>query len=139
MAIRMILPYPPTVNHYWKTSVIRKGRRHVPHVYIDLEGQEYRKRVKWYLEGIPTVEGLVNVIIVVNPPDKRRRDLDNLLKCLLDSLTHAGLWADDSQVDRIALFRGEVIPGGQVSLVVEQQKDFSFSLFRDAAEAAKEV
>ena len=31
-------------------------------------------------------------------PDKRVRDLDNLLKAPLDALTRAGFWVDDSQI-----------------------------------------
>jgi crossover junction endodeoxyribonuclease RusA len=58
-------------------------------------------------------------MITAHPPDKRRRDLDNILKCLLDSLTHAGVWDDDSQVDELAVIRGEIVPGGKVKVVVE--------------------
>ena len=32
------------------------------------------------------------------PPDNRRRDVDNSLKCLPDTFTHGGLYADDSLI-----------------------------------------
>jgi Holliday junction resolvase RusA-like endonuclease len=35
------------------------------------------------------------------PPDARRRDIDNYNKALFDALTHAGIWEDDSQVQRM--------------------------------------
>jgi crossover junction endodeoxyribonuclease RusA len=42
----------------------------------------------------------------VHAPDRRRRDLDNVLKSTLDSLTHAGVWDDDSQIDQLSVERG---------------------------------
>jgi len=44
------------------------------------------------------------------PPDARRRDLDNVLKCTLDSLVHAGLMDDDSQIKEISIRMHEPIP-----------------------------
>lgn len=44
-------------------------------------------------------------------PDRRRRDLDNILKALFDALTHAGLWLDDSQIDFISISRGRTLAG----------------------------
>lgn len=41
---------------------------------------------------------VVHLRIVV--PDHRRRDLDNIEKCVLDALNGV-LWADDSQVDEV--------------------------------------
>lgn len=34
----------------------------------------------------------------ITEPDMRARDIDNLLKLLWDTLTEAGVWADDSQI-----------------------------------------
>jgi crossover junction endodeoxyribonuclease RusA len=42
--------------------------------------------------------GPVKVDIAYTQPDRRIRDLDNLAKAVLDSLTHAGAWEDDAQV-----------------------------------------
>jgi crossover junction endodeoxyribonuclease RusA len=118
MRLHLTLPYPPTVNHYWQTTVVKRGRRHVPHIYISEEGDKYRRRVKAILGGVPKLEGMVRVSIVVQPPDNRKRDLDNVLKCLLDSLTHAGLWVDDSQVGDLRILRGSPATGGLVDLLV---------------------
>jgi crossover junction endodeoxyribonuclease RusA len=41
------------------------------------------------------------VEIILYPPDARRRDIDNYNKALFDALTHAGIWEDDSQVQRM--------------------------------------
>jgi crossover junction endodeoxyribonuclease RusA len=53
------------------------------------------------------------------PPDRRRRDLDNLQKAVLDSLAHAGIYADDSQVDLLVVRRREPLAGGKVRVRVE--------------------
>ncbi|PZZ48027.1 hypothetical protein DIV28_23285 [Escherichia coli] len=54
------------------------------------------------------------------PPtvDKRRRDLDNILKAPLDVLTHAGLLIDDEQFDEINIVRGQLVPGGRLGVKI---------------------
>ena len=52
------------------------------------------------------------VRIVAHPPDRRRRDLDNMLKALLDSLTHAKIWEDDYCIDALEIRRGSPVKGG---------------------------
>jgi crossover junction endodeoxyribonuclease RusA len=54
------------------------------------------------------------------PPDRRRRDLDNLLKPTLDALQHGGVYEDDSQVDLLVVRRCETDrPDGHVAIRVE--------------------
>lgn len=55
----------------------------------------------------PTIAGRVAVSIVLHYPDKRRRDLDNSLKGLFDAMTHATVWIDDSQIDKLHILRAE--------------------------------
>lgn len=45
--------------------------------------------------------------------------MDNVLKCLLDSLTKAGVWHDDQQIDSLLVVRGEPTSGGTVIVLVE--------------------
>jgi len=52
------------------------------------------------------------------PPDRRRRDLDNLLKSVLDALEHAGLYADDSQIDLLVTRRRMLVSGGKLIVCV---------------------
>jgi crossover junction endodeoxyribonuclease RusA len=56
--------------------------------------------------------------VVLFPPDRRDRDLDNYMKALLDAATHAGLWDDDSLIDQLAIYRGSVLKGGLVKLEI---------------------
>ena len=117
--ISMTLPYPPSVNHYWKTRVLRRGARYVPQVYVSPDGQRYQRTVAKVLDGVPRFNGQLRVQILVQPPDGRARDLDNVLKCLLDSLTKTGLWHDDSQVASLLVVRGDQTKGGSVLVLVE--------------------
>lgn len=122
MRLVLTLPYPPSVNHYWRTTVVRKGRRHVPRVYVSEEGKRYRRRVVAILKDVPQLSGPVGATIVAYPPDNRRRDLDNLPKSLLDALTWAGVWEDDSALVYLAVLWGPEL-GGNVKVMVEQVGD----------------
>jgi len=81
------------------------------------EGRRYRKDVCATLAArgrMQRMEGRLAVRITVCPPDHRRRDLDNVQKALFDALAHAGVYRDDSQIDRLEVERGPVAPGGKV-------------------------
>lgn len=111
--IELTLPYPPSVNRYWRSV---KGR-----VLISKEGREYRDEVCELIgNGYPTYTLPVAVEINAYMPDKRRRDLDNILKALLDALTHAGVIADDALIDRLILTRaGLDRTGGRIELTLQ--------------------
>lgn len=117
--ISLTLPYPPSVNHYWQTRVLRRGDRYVPQVYVSADGLRYQQAVAKHLDGVPRFKGRLRVQILVQPPDGRARDLDNGLKCLLDSLTKAGVWNDDQQIDSLLVVRGDQTKGGSVLVLVE--------------------
>ncbi|MDD5598718.1 MAG: RusA family crossover junction endodeoxyribonuclease [Victivallaceae bacterium] len=98
------LPYPPSVNHYY---------RHVgPRVLISRAGRKYRETVitRFRSCGIEALNGDIELWLEAYPPDRRRRDLDNLMKCVLDSLQHAGAYHDDSQIVRITAEKHEPLP-----------------------------
>ena len=52
------------------------------------------------------------------PPDRRRRDLDNLLKSTQDSLAHAGVYQDDAQIDLLLVRRREPIKPGMITIEI---------------------
>ena len=58
--------------------------------------------------------------ILVNPPDRRRRDIDNLTKVPLDALTHAAVWEDDSQIDELYIRRDEIKKGGFITIQITE-------------------
>lgn len=113
---RIELPYPPSVNHYYR----RVGAR----TLISREGRAYRKAVHAaaLAARASAMSGLIEVEVWLNPPDRRRRDLDNTLKSLLDALQHAGLYADDSQIVRIEAERCRPVPGGLVTVTLRQRE-----------------
>src|SRR3990167_2340278 len=108
--VRLVLPSPPSVNHYWLLN--RNGSRR-----ISAAGEAFRIAVK-LLPLVQTFRGLVAVRITAYPPDRRRRDLDNLLKSLLDALQHTGIIADDSNVIDLHIVRGAYRQGGSCEIEV---------------------
>jgi crossover junction endodeoxyribonuclease RusA len=112
------LPMPPTVNTYWRSLGTGKGR---VRVIISEAGRKYRAAVATHvlLSGANRqLRERLEVAVVLHPPDRRVRDLDNYHKALLDALTGAGVWCDDSQIDRLSIERGEIWPGGGVRVTV---------------------
>lgn len=117
--IKLVLPFPPSLNTYWRnvqgrTIVSRAGRDYRRQVQIDVAARRLRD------PSLP--KGLSQPLAVtlrVHAPDRRARDLDNLPKGLLDALTHAGLWEDDSLIDELHIYRCGPIKGGCVVVQVD--------------------
>ena len=119
MKLTIFLPFPPTVNSYYVKT--RNG------VFISQKGKGYTKAVSSILrEQLPpeftTLDSSIRLTVVLNPPDKRVRDLDNYMKALLDSLKKAELWVDDSLIDQLFIYRGEVLAkDGRCVLIVDDE------------------
>ena len=106
------LPYPPSVNKYWLHKAGGK-------VFLSAEAKHYREAVGWAILEAGRQEmgtGAVEIAVRAWPPDQKRRDLDNILKALLDALEHAHVYADDGQIDRIVIERRPVLKGGKVTV-----------------------
>ncbi|RMF43160.1 MAG: RusA family crossover junction endodeoxyribonuclease [Deltaproteobacteria bacterium] len=111
--MELVLPYPPSVNTYWRSN---RGR-----VHISAKGRAYREQVGWIVKqsGQTFGDRQVAIRIELFPPDARRRDLDNACKGLLDALEHGGLFDDDSQICDLHLIRREIMrPDGQARVTV---------------------
>ena len=106
------LPLPPTLNHLFATVNGNRVKSAEGRAYA-LEAGELARIM--FPEPI-TVP--VEVAIVVHPKRGIGMDLDNCCKALLDSLTGI-VWRDDSQVWRLVIERGAVIPGGRLVMVVK--------------------
>lgn len=111
------LPFPPSVNTYWRHPT--KGKLAGRHL-ISEKGREYRQAVIDEVSRyrLAKMEGKLSVHIDAFPPDNRRRDLDNMMKGLLDGLVHAQVIEDDSQIDKLSIERGVVCKGGRVRVFV---------------------
>jgi crossover junction endodeoxyribonuclease RusA len=112
-AISFVAGWPPSVNHYWMRN--RNGG-----MRIGDEGQAYRKVVEDALRGRGCIQGRLAINIHAYPPDRRERDLDNILKALLDAIAHAGAIESDKYIDEIRIFRGCVIKGGEVRVDIQR-------------------
>jgi len=97
--INFTLPYPPTVNKIWrptgkglvKTAAARKWQTDAGWAYKAAGGRR--------------LDGPLMVLVNLSPPnDGRKRDVDNGLKALLDSLNGVA-WGDDYQVVAVAAVR----------------------------------
>lgn len=62
-------------------------------------------------QGFFTKKERLSLSILAYPPDRRKRDLDNILKSLLDALMHARVYSDDSQIDRLSIMRNSALDG----------------------------
>ena len=115
------LPWPPSVNVYW---------RHVgSKVLISAEGRTYSRKVydcvlmqcapRSSLNVTRRFDSPVSVDITAYPPNRARRDLDNLPKAILDALTKARVWEDDSLVHDLRVRWGEVRKGGEIAVTIK--------------------
>ena len=112
----LTLPYPPSVNHYW--------RRVGPRTLISREGRTFRKNVCALLGGggprKPPSGGRIALAMDAFPPDRRRRDLDNIQKPVLDALERAGVYEDDSQIDLLVTRRRERAKPGRLEVRLDE-------------------
>jgi crossover junction endodeoxyribonuclease RusA len=102
--IQLLLPYPPASGN--KTTRHTRGGGH----YTLPEISRYRDHVRLIVER-SIVEDWCNgddsleCVMEIYPPDRRKRDMDNVCKVVSDALTKAGVWSDDFQIDRLVLIR----------------------------------
>lgn len=123
--IRLYLNWPPSVNTYYIQSKATLRGKLSPRI-ISGAGRSFRESViESVNEQVPLITTdpiaeQISVTCVLHAPDRRRRDLDNYHKPLLDALTHAGLWTDDVIVDQLLTYRGDVVKGGLVRIEITE-------------------
>jgi crossover junction endodeoxyribonuclease RusA len=109
----LFLKFPPSVNSIWRSY---QGRN-----ILSKRGREYfaeaAAEIKPWVDV--TIDTPLQVTIVLTPPDRRKRDIDNSAKVVLDSLTKGGAIADDSLVDRLIIERRPAEKPGQVLVYLE--------------------
>lgn len=113
----LVLPIPPTVNHYY--GVRGRGGK-----FIKWAGQMFRASVMLAVTNGGYIwrfneDDRLKVWVVINFPTKRKSDIDNRLKPLLDALEAARLFPNDSQIDKLVIHRGPVRKGGQCAVYVD--------------------
>lgn len=98
--VKVVFPYPPTVNHYWGM----KGRIR----FLTVKARKFREEVinavKFYkLDN--NYDGPIGIYMWTTAPDKRKRDIDNVIKPMLDALEHADVYTNDCNIEQIHRFK----------------------------------
>lgn len=109
------LPYPPSVNTYYRNF---RG-----YMVLSAKGREYKAKVADYVAEykIPKLGSKkLRVSMILRPRDRRKTDIDNRIKAVLDSLQDAGVFDDDFQVDELSIVRGEPIKNGKLLVIIEE-------------------
>lgn len=121
--IHLELPWPPSVNAYWR-SVMAGGRgRRCCRVLLSREGRAYRREACARLAAIRgdrPLTGRLDVRVELRAPTRRLLDIDNRIKALLDAMEHAGVYRGDAQVDRLLVERGPVARGGAALVTIRE-------------------
>jgi Holliday junction resolvase RusA-like endonuclease len=105
-AISLVLPLPVSVNAAYR-NVLHVGR---------VKTAAYKNwlaeaRLMTLVQRKGRIEGPYAIHIEIDRPDKRRRDLSNLLKTLEDFIVAQGYVEDDSLCDRIKMAWTDRIEG----------------------------
>lgn len=97
----MKLPWVPSVNTYYR----RAGN----HIHLSNKGRSFKAEVVKQLKAMrlqnEAIKDRLKVHIELIPPNRRKFDIDNRIKPLLDALQDAGLFADDEQIDILKVNR----------------------------------
>ena len=112
----LILPLPNSANTHW-----RHGRGIT---YLSKQGREFRERVVGLVKTVhpnhKPFSKRLDVTIDIHPKDRRKIDLDNRIKPLLDALQHANVFLDDSQIDRLEVNRREITTKGDCKVYIKE-------------------
>lgn len=95
--IRYNLPFPPSVNNLFANGKKGRFRTDKYETWRTLAGQEIMA------QGRKRLKGAVSMSVLAVRPDKRKRDLSNLLKAIEDLLVDMGVIEDDSLIERISI------------------------------------
>lgn len=118
---QVALPWPPSVNHYWRL-------RGAGGLCVAPAGVRFRAltservhalRALRRLPALPIL-GRLALVVDASAPTKARCDLDNLVKATQDALVHARLMEDDSQIDDLRVLRDEPIKGGRLLVTITE-------------------
>ena len=81
-----------SVNKYYRSW---KGR-----VLISQDGREFKKQVQVHLDNYEKILGKVELKLILYFKDKRKRDVDNYAKVLIDCLKNK-LFEDDDMIYKL--------------------------------------
>jgi crossover junction endodeoxyribonuclease RusA len=100
-AVRLSIPYPPTANNLFRNLGGGRVKTERYKTWLRAAGNELLAQKREQFTG-PVI-----VALTVVRPDKRKRDLDNLIKGPLDLLVDQKIISDDSEVVKITAEWGD--------------------------------
>jgi len=112
--INLTIPFPPSVNTYWGFKGSRRFLTSRAKVFKSAVAAEFMRSGH---EGFGNAR--LAVTIKLYPPDRRVRDIDNVVKSTLDALCQAGVFADDGQIDMLHVTREQVIKFGAAEIFIQ--------------------
>lgn len=106
----ILLSFPPSGNHRNKIAV-KNGR---PVVYRTQKAQEFYTECYYIARQMrqKTIVENCECFVYIQEPNRRKRDIDNILKTTFDALVFAKVLEDDSLVRRLFVEFGPVKKGG---------------------------
>jgi crossover junction endodeoxyribonuclease RusA len=111
---KFTLPYPPSINGYWRSF---RGRQ-----IISKRGREYVKLVANEMLDLDLHSEMIGDDITfemtINPPTLRKYDVDNFTKGVFDALTKCNFWIDDEQVQKLTVRKGIKVKNGNVEVAI---------------------
>lgn len=113
--LRFELPWPPSINHYYLHT--HNG------VILGAKGKKYRRDVSLLLHRYRCAyshEKRLSLTINAFAPDKRRRDLDNIVKAVQDAIQYARVYHDDCQIDMLTVIRRHVVENGALQIWISE-------------------
>jgi len=116
MNLILHLPFPISVNNYYMLV----GRRKI----LSARGRLFKESVSdaCHEQGAHglSLDIRLCLAVILYPPDRRVRDIDNCMKSLLDSLTLAEVFTDDRLIDQLMIYRGAVRKGGSCTVLINE-------------------
>jgi crossover junction endodeoxyribonuclease RusA len=72
--------------------------------------------------------GMLAVKVRAYPPDRRKRDVDNIQKPLLDALEKGGAFYNDCQIKHLTTVMLESVQGGKTLVTIRSIRDRTSSI-----------
>lgn len=108
--LKLILPYPPSANRYWRNF---RGR-----MVKSAEARAYQRTIAAMCRANPFIGDVIVCANVFRP--KKQGDIDNRIKVVLDALEGIA-YANDKQIKRVDFERHDTDRNNpRVEVVIEQ-------------------
>ncbi|RME52984.1 RusA family crossover junction endodeoxyribonuclease [Candidatus Woesearchaeota archaeon] len=111
---------PPSTNTIYRTT----GKNGRTRTYTTRSAKEFKQRLNHAAKNqikTPTSKPLT-VVVLLSFPDRRKRDLDNYAKTILDAL-NGTVWKDDSQIQKLIIEKRHTPGNRSTSVIVIQRNE----------------